>query len=342
MNKYGWRDLDFSEKQTSNRTRILVIGDSFVFGAQATLFQTFPKICQTILNHRGLNNIQVIQMGEKGFGLVHYQNVMLESLKYSPDYIVISFFPWNDIVDMSSFADFSQPIPEFKTSYLKNLEDNFDKSKMEGISLQNASRAGFSEDLREKSRLFNVLHKYLGIITSRIKLGIENPNIEVLETGFKIYIEPSPPSVVKAYHQIEKILSVMKRKADDNKCELIFLMLPCAGQIYPELAKKEEYEFRKRFKEIPISEIDHDKPNKKLEEICRENEIIFLSPLDYCREYVREFPYQKLFLNADNAFWWGHFTSTGNELMGAWLSQKFYDIMSGVVSPQDAQLRNEA
>lgn len=99
INKYGFRDGDYSLKKPINTYRIVVLGDSIVAGGGVDASESFPKILESRLNKEGQDTTvyEVLNMGVNGYGPVNYAGLYKElAWKFSPDLVVIGFYLGGD------------------------------------------------------------------------------------------------------------------------------------------------------------------------------------------------------------------------------------------------------
>lgn len=97
LNALGYRDVEFRlEKQ--GRTRIAMLGDSFVFGDNVGPRQTLPKQLERELGPR----YEVWNFGIAGDGPDQsYARLLRDALRFEPDAIVLSLYPANDFNDLA-------------------------------------------------------------------------------------------------------------------------------------------------------------------------------------------------------------------------------------------------
>jgi hypothetical protein len=63
MNSYGFRGPDIVVPMPDGVIRVLVVGDSFIFGAGVRLEHTFVRRLAEILAERGPDHIEVVNCG---------------------------------------------------------------------------------------------------------------------------------------------------------------------------------------------------------------------------------------------------------------------------------------
>jgi len=79
--------VEYSYQKAPSKTRILVLGDSFTFGAEVGNTETYPYCLQEMLPHA-----EVINLGVNGYG--HDQMLLYlkeEGMKYHPDIVILGF-----------------------------------------------------------------------------------------------------------------------------------------------------------------------------------------------------------------------------------------------------------
>lgn len=95
-NSLGLRDREYGVK--GNVTRVLVLGDSFVFGVGVDIAQTIPKRLEYYLNSAG-NTYEVINAGVSSYGtrqeLAYFRD---RGYLLEPDMVIMSFYT-NDFID---------------------------------------------------------------------------------------------------------------------------------------------------------------------------------------------------------------------------------------------------
>jgi len=97
LNALGYRDAEFSVAK-DGRTRIAMLGDSFVFGDNVESPQTLPKALERALGP----GFEVWNFGIAGDGPDQsYARMLRDVLRFSPDAIVLCLYPANDFNDLA-------------------------------------------------------------------------------------------------------------------------------------------------------------------------------------------------------------------------------------------------
>jgi hypothetical protein len=99
----GERDIPFSK--SSERPRILILGDSFTFGDDVSDNETYSYYLQDMLPHA-----EVINLGVHGYG--HDQMLILlkeQGVRWLPDIVILGFIPEDMFRNLLAFRDFAKP-----------------------------------------------------------------------------------------------------------------------------------------------------------------------------------------------------------------------------------------
>jgi lysophospholipase L1-like esterase len=250
INKNGLRDKDTSYENKNHRKRILVLGDSVVWGYGVNDGETFSDFLES-----KFSNTDVINMGITGYGTGEEMMLLkYEGLRYHPDIVILVFSLVNDVennLQADTFLSF--PVNIF---YLEG-----DKLKIKRFKVDAVRRLGMW--LRENSYFMNFLIKAPGKITEKI-FKKENPedskgelrvnwveqlnnkNLDSLKIDYSpdrhfTYLEPDkevPDNKLKPtsenYYGVEltkKIILAMKRLVDDNKPRFLIVFSPVTDQL---------------------------------------------------------------------------------------------------------------
>jgi hypothetical protein len=97
LNRHGYRDRDFSEEK-AGRKRLLMSGDSFLFGDNVAPHQTLPRALQRSLG----GDYQVFNLGVAGDGPDQsYARLLRDGLALEPDAVALALYPANDFNDLA-------------------------------------------------------------------------------------------------------------------------------------------------------------------------------------------------------------------------------------------------
>ena len=124
VNRWGYRGDNWSRIKPIGTLRIAVLGDSFVEAQQLPEQDTACEILGRELaqmiplirarHHPGLKRIEVMNFGVDGYGTAQELFTLLEDVwQFSPDIVVLAFFPGNDIRNNSAVLEGDKCRPFF-------------------------------------------------------------------------------------------------------------------------------------------------------------------------------------------------------------------------------------
>ena len=92
INSFGFRDTEYEIEKQPATSRIMVIGDSFTFGARVNQEDTYPKQLEKALNSLNIR-CQVINCGVIGHNMwQHYEVLKRKVLPFHPDLVILGLF----------------------------------------------------------------------------------------------------------------------------------------------------------------------------------------------------------------------------------------------------------
>ncbi len=97
LNARGWRDVEHALAPPPGAFRILVLGDSFMYGNGVNLEEVFSRRLEAAAHAAGYPQVEVINLGVSGYGtLQQYLLLVEEGLRYDPDLVLLAFYAEND------------------------------------------------------------------------------------------------------------------------------------------------------------------------------------------------------------------------------------------------------
>jgi len=121
-NNHGWRDKDRTFDNHEKSYRILVLGDSFTFGATVPAEKTYTRILEDLLHKDGFN-VEVINIAYGGWGTDHELEALKnEGLKYKPQLVIVQFHI-NDLRENLFFANKNEQRQKLMPFYY-TIDDN--------------------------------------------------------------------------------------------------------------------------------------------------------------------------------------------------------------------------
>lgn len=98
LNSHHFRDDEFYIEKAPNTFRVLLIGDSFIYGAGVPTAFTLDKILERKLQNRNSQfHYEVYNLGIIGIDPPQYYELAKQFQKYNPDFVIVSFYVDNDV-----------------------------------------------------------------------------------------------------------------------------------------------------------------------------------------------------------------------------------------------------
>jgi lysophospholipase L1-like esterase len=109
INSLGFRDHDVAGK-VANRRRVIVLGDSFVYGWGVESEQSWPKVLEAELNQSG-QSAEVLDLGAPGAGPMEYAEVGHRAIPVlQPDLVIVGVLEGDDIMQERIKLDNPRPV----------------------------------------------------------------------------------------------------------------------------------------------------------------------------------------------------------------------------------------
>jgi hypothetical protein len=124
VNRWGYRGGDWTRVKASGTLRIAVLGDSFVEAQQVAQQDTACSVIQRDLAemlptfargpYKGIRRVELLNFGVDGYGTAQEFLTLVEDVwQYSPDIVVLAFFPGNDVRNNSAVLEGDKCRPFF-------------------------------------------------------------------------------------------------------------------------------------------------------------------------------------------------------------------------------------
>jgi hypothetical protein len=124
VNQWGYRGPDWTQRKLPGTLRVAVLGDSFVEAQQVAEHNTASYVIQLELSRMlsrfpgmqalGLKRVEVLNFGVDGYGTAQELFTLTEDVwKFSPDVVVLAFFPGNDVRNNSAVLEGDKCRPFF-------------------------------------------------------------------------------------------------------------------------------------------------------------------------------------------------------------------------------------
>ncbi|PHX55348.1 SGNH/GDSL hydrolase family protein [Tychonema bourrellyi FEM_GT703] len=317
-NKDGLRDREHTKEKPPKTFRIAVVGDSFAEALQVPMEKTFWWKMRKQLNKKctalGDRKVEVINFGVQGYGTAQELMTLRQKVwKYSPDLVILAFFPGNDLINNSKQLDFDKRRPFF---LYKNGELVPDMSWLK-MSPKEHEYLNFSHVdylptwLVNNSRILRLVRK---VDLDNKKRLLDATEKERFPKNFQ---EPIEPVWKEAWLVTEGLITLMNQEVKAKKADFMVVIVSTGAQVHPDPIARQSY-----MKQFGIKDLYY--PNHRIKSLGDRLNITTLDTVPRLREYaeknktcVQGFP------NALACE--GHWNSHGHEQVGQLIAENLCD-----------------
>ncbi|MFN0071151.1 MAG: GDSL-type esterase/lipase family protein [Chloroflexota bacterium] len=275
INSRGLRERELAYDKPANVRRVLVLGDSFVEGAQVVTEHLLTRRLEALLTERTGLPHEVINAGVAAWGTdQEYLFLQREALRYQPDLLVVLFYSGNDVTNNSNKIKRTagQPRkPYFELTATGEL-------RPQAFVPRAPREDDVDEQLRRSSLVYALLHgpaiqgmKALQPPSQSDVRGDESPEGQLVRHELPIFAEQSNARWNEAWKVTEALLIAMRRIADAHDTPLLLVNAPTKWEIYP----ADWDEIRQR-NGLPMSGWNLNTPGRRLAEIAERGGIEYL------------------------------------------------------------------
>ncbi len=299
INRYGFRDKEWSLQKPQNSYRIAVLGDSFVEAFQVELDYTFGALAQKYLNQKiGSRRIEVMNFGRSGstqseeFIILKY-----DVTRFSPDAVLLVFFPGNDIRDISKETAPSLRRPFYTVSDEGRLTLDVGFTQMWGYRIRR--RLNW---LKQHSALVSLVTERYTYFQAQKHLNTEKESKRI--SGYLSLCTSNPdPAYIRSFAMNKRIIQAMSRYC--RKKGIHFMLVSAHNSAY--ITEKD-----RRFQAIDAT-FDSNFFEDDLNVFSKELRIQHLGLQRIFRRY-----YEKNGVSLN----WGHWNYKGHEVVARAISAK--------------------
>lgn len=302
LNNLGLRsNHPTSLEKPTNTTRVLFLGDSFVFGQGVEDHEAFPSLTEKYLNATGSAKVETLNAGMIGSELT-YEYLFLKSQgkKLSPDIVVVGFFLGNDLDDLSYFT-WEEVDQEGFPGRITTKDEYVDSDGTRRMS---------TTPQRYKIPVLREFHVFI-LISEKI-FGPIQPNQYITVNGTPCLLQPTckdlDPDIAKA----EMLLKGMKHLTSHNNQHLLVVIIPWDFQLPRDLLSRSGINF------FATKSNRHYLGNRFSSFLEKEN-IDHLNLLDAFEEYKGD---KQVFFPQDT-----HWTPEGHQIAAKAVADKLEKIM---------------
>lgn len=256
-NSLGLReDREFGDKQA---LRILVLGDSFVFGLGVQRSETFQALLEQSLSKRLGRAVEVINAGVPGYGTCHERLVLEELLpKLQPDLVLLCFYAGNDLVDNLHCLEMGLASERIVNGVFTSAK----RYHVKADELERQKRQGWKR-LLLWSYAYNLLEMKLEWLM--VQTGASPQPQTLYKSVYKFHRRAGSQEEERVIAHTREQIEQMKKLCDEKGVRLVLAILPAQLQVYPELFAQQITGLKVKAEDYAI-----DRPNRLIAEMAAE------------------------------------------------------------------------
>jgi hypothetical protein len=308
FNSHGFRDSERTLAKPDGVCRLLVLGDSYVEAFPVALEDAFPARLEKLLRDAWGPQVEVLAMGQSGFGttdaLMRFLNFGVE---YSPDVVILAFLTGND------FHDNHRDLNLSRLGFYYHLEGD-------ALRLDTSVIDAYGRSLTWPRRLYQSLKRrsyVLSFIAERAYLArhqIQRENADEAASGdpgrpglysdLNIYLADAGEQWDEAIQITERVLVLFRDEVERSGASFVLVSLTNSEQVHPEIqeAHAESY---------PDVVFDYERPQRLLDAWTIEHGWTYIPLLPTFREYHGR---TGVYLHGFGDQIGGHWNEEGNRL----------------------------
>jgi len=311
INSLGYRDSEHEIAKPTGTFRIAVLGDSFAEARQVAQEDTF-------WSHLGRNlgscpslkgkNVEVLNFSIGSYGTTQeLLTLRKDALRFSPDLVLLAFFPGNDFQDnskeLSARESWRMPRPYFVHSNGDLiLENTFQQSFGHRLLYEGVQHFRVLELVNEARRVWVVK-------ASQAETQDLNPS-----TAEGIYAPPSDTAWREAWLITEELLDRVNREAISGGARFLVTVISTPPQAYPDTAVRRAIERRLGVEDLFYA-------NRRLSEIGQKHGFPVISLGEPLQQIATD---KRLYLHGfkNTVMGEGHWNEAGHQYAGVILAEE--------------------
>lgn len=238
VNSRGLRDREHALPKPPGVYRIAVLGDSYAEALQVELEETFWWLLAQRLQACAFQpgrRIEAVNFGVSGYGTAQQLLTLRHrAWDYSPDLVLLAFFPGNDVRNNSPALEGEKRKPFF---VLRGGELALDASFAKEPGFLEARQAASHRAALQDLRLYQLLRKLRAGNDGAHKLAsLGEPGLDD-----NVLREPPDSAWRDAWAVTEKLLVAMRDETAARGARFMIVVLSSAGAVHPDAALRRRY-----------------------------------------------------------------------------------------------------
>ena len=318
VNKDGLRDREHTKEKPPKTYRIAVLGDSFAEALQVPMENTFwwkmrkqlNKKCSALRDRK----VEVINFGVQGYGTAQELMTLRHKVwEYSPDLVLLAFFPGNDLINNSKKLEFYKRRPFFVYKNGELVPDqSWQKMSPKEHEYLNFSQVDYLPTwLVNNSRILRLVRQ---VDLDNKKRLLDATEKKRFPNNFQ---EPIDPVWKDAWQVTDGLITLMNQEVKAKGADFLVLIVSMGSQVHPDPIGRQGY-----MKQYGIKDLYY--PNQRIKSLGDRVNITTLDTVPRLREYAEK---NKTcvhgFANALPCE--GHWNSLGHEQVGQLMAEHLCD-----------------
>jgi hypothetical protein len=325
INRDGQRDREHQIAKPAGILRVAVLGDSFAEAMQVEPAQTFWSVIERELAKCPAcdgRQVETLNFGVSGHGTAQELLMLRQRVwQYSPDIVVLAFYPGNDVSDNMRGMPGARLRPYFYLQDGKLLLDN---------SFRQNSR--FRHWLSPIGRLRSWVgdHSRVEQVVNQIKYVLpqhqskKSSGVKSSYQGGIFYGALSAPKDEKwreGWAITERLIETVNQEVKSHGATLLLVIVSDQLQVYPDAVKRAQLQKGARIDDPFYT-------NRRLENLGRSDGF---AVLDLGEPFLAYGQAHHVFLHGftNTAMGWGHWNVFGHRLAGEMIAAKLCALLSG-------------
>jgi len=291
INSLGWRDPEPPGSKQRDTKRLLILGDSMVFGAGVQYGERFGDVLQRALG----DDVEVINAAVTGWGTdQQYLYLVHEGFDLDPDAVVLGLCLGNDVTNnMLGHNLFGvAPKPRFELAGGKLVH----VPPRERPPPSTSRRLGRA---LQRSRLLHYVGRHIRILRARARRAPAptpampyNPeNLAADESQWSVYRTEYSPRFEAAFQVTEALITAMHDSCAARRVPFLVFAFPLKVETDPRARAREMAHFG-----FSSDWFDMDKPYRRIAALCEQRGCPLIYPIEVFRDRAAQAP---LFLARD-------------------------------------------
>jgi hypothetical protein len=260
INRQGLRDREHELAKPQGVYRIAILGDSYAEALQVDVERTFWWLLPRRLEGCGFaagRQVETLNFGVSTYGTAQELLTLRERVwQYSPDMVLLAFFPGNDVRNNSRALENLKDHPYFSVQDGRLV---LDASFRDDPEFRNRRRVTALRAPLHRLRLYQVVrrvragdlskhtHSHNAPIAAALAAG-EEARPALVESGLdeNVFRAPSDPAWREAWEITDKLVVAVSEETRAHRARFLLVVLSTPGTVYPDPRMRARYAARLR------------------------------------------------------------------------------------------------